>query len=72
MKPKCAVELFLDTLEKSGFDWNNKNVYDMILADRFYPIRKLYDNHKTKKIFPDQMTPTFDGKMLKLLSTKDH
>ena len=53
LKTKSAVELFFNTLQKSGFSWTSQNVYDMIIADRVYPIRKMVSKHRTKKIFPD-------------------
>ena len=53
LKNSSSAELFLETLSNSRKKWNNQDIYDMILADKHYPIRKLLENHKTKRIFPD-------------------
>lgn len=43
----------------------------MILADKHYPIRKLLENHPTKRIYPDQNTTEFRNMMLKMLKLYD-
>ena len=43
----------------------------MILADKHYPIRKLLENHPTKRIYPNQNTPEFRNMMLKMLKLYD-
>ena len=64
-----SVELFLETLEQLDFkDTKNTHVFDMICADKRYPIQKLLIKHPTKKLFPDQLADeNFKKKMLIML-----
>ena len=58
-----AAELFLETLQRNNKRITGKDVFDLIRAQKYYPIRKLRSDHKTSRIFKDQVTADFESEI---------
>ena len=50
-----SVDLFIDTLEKNGRHVSADEVFDLLLQDKHYPIKKLMPKHKTNRILKGQV-----------------
>ena len=73
MKPLQAAQLFIETLNKNNKKITGKDVLDLIIEEKHYPIKRLRGNHKTSRIFKDQLTAEFIQEVsfkLDLLRTK--
>lgn len=59
LKPMQATELFIEILRKNKKIVKGRDVFDLILAEKNYPIRKLRSDHTTSRIFKSDITPEF-------------
>ena len=54
-----AAQLFIETLHKNNKKITGKDVLDLIIEEKHYPIKRLRSNHKTSRIFKSQLTAEF-------------
>ena len=52
IKISNSVELFLDTLRKNGRIIQPREVIDLIIEQKEYPIKKIYSKSRTQILFP--------------------
>ena len=64
LKPMQAAELFIEILRQNKKIIKGKDVYDLILAEKHYPIRKLRSDYSTSRIFTSTVTPEFKEELV--------
>ena len=51
LKPKQSAELFIEILRNNKKTVKGRDILDLIVAEKYYPIRKLREKNPTVRIF---------------------